>query len=233
MPSLIRRSFQTANLPLQHVCRTKPDRRTRQGPTTKSDRHRYRQGTLMRIVLLRENRINVCRDIYGKTMITEFQKEDSQMDDIKHILVVSRSTKHCKKAIDYGISLAKQNGATLYVLHVFDDPFGLQAWSLPVVSLKQIQEEYRKMQDRTRSDLNRLTEAAENEGISIEVSITDGDVDEKILDFVKDKNIDLLIMLAHEEGHFEHLLFGRSIDRIIRKLPCSVMLVKSEPERTK
>jgi universal stress protein A len=155
------------------------------------------------------------------------------MEDVKNILVVSRSTKHCKKAVNYGLSLAKQNGAKLYVLHVFDDPFGLQAWSLPVVSLKEMQEEYQKMQDEACADLNRLIEAEKTTGISIEVSIADGDPDEKILHFVKDKNIDLLIMLAHEEGHLEHLLFGRSIDRIIRKLPCSVMLVKKEPERTK
>ena len=160
------------------------------------------------------------------------KKEGEQMDDVKRILVVSRSTKHCKKAIDYGISLAKQNGATLYVLHIFDDPFGLETWSLPVVSLKEIQEEYRRMQEKAHSDLNRIIEAEKDTGISIEVSITDGDPDEKILHFVKDKNIDLLIMLAHEEGRLEHLLFGRSINLIIRKLPCSVMLVKKEPERT-
>jgi universal stress protein A len=155
------------------------------------------------------------------------------MEDVKNILVVSRSTKHCKKAVNYGLSLAKQNGAKLYVLHVCDDPFGLPAWSLPVVSLKEMQEEYQKMQDEARADLNRMIEAKKTTGISIEVSITDGDPDEKILHFVKDKNIDLLIMLAHEEGHLEHLLFGRSIDRIIRKLPCSVMLVKKEPQRAK
>jgi universal stress protein A len=166
-------------------------------------------------------------------MMMEFEKEDEQMDDVKRILVVSRSTKHCKKAIDYGISLAKQNGAKLYVLHVFDDPFGLEAWSLPVVSLKEIQEEYKRMQEKAHSDLNRIIEAEKDTGISIEVSITDGDPDEKILHFVKEKNIDLLIMLAHEEGRLEHLLFGRSIDRIIRKLPCSVMLVKKEPGPTK
>jgi universal stress protein A len=89
------------------------------------------------------------------------------------------------------------------------------------------------MRDRARSDLNRLIKAEENTGIAIEVSLEDGDPNEKILHFVKDKNIDLLIMLAHEEGRLEHLLFGRSIDRIIRKLPCSVMLVKKEPGRTK
>ena len=78
------------------------------------------------------------------------------MNDIKHILAVCRSTKHCDKAVHYGISLAKQNGAKLYVLHVFDHPFGLEAWSLPVVSLKEIQEEYRRMQNKTRIDIDRI-----------------------------------------------------------------------------
>jgi len=164
-------------------------------------------------------------------MMMEFEKEDKDMHDVKRILVVSRSTKHCKKAVHYGITLAKENQAKLYVLHVFDDPFGLEAWSLPVVSLKEIQEEYKRMQEKARADLNRIIEAEKDTGISIEVSITDGDVAERIVHFVKDKSIDLLIMLAHEEGHLEHLLFGRSIDRIVRKLPCSVMLVKKEPGR--
>jgi nucleotide-binding universal stress UspA family protein len=102
-------------------------------------------------------------------MMMEFKKEDKRREDVKGILVVSRSTKHCKKAVNYGLSLAKQNGAKLYVLHVFDDPFGLQSWSLPVVSLKEMQEEYKRMQDRARSDLNRIIEAEKDTGIFIEV----------------------------------------------------------------
>ena len=153
------------------------------------------------------------------------------MEDVKRILVVSRSTKHCKKAVHYGISLAKQTGAELYVLHVFDDPFGLEAWSLPVVSWKEIQEEYKQMQEKARAELDRIIEAEQSKGIPIKVSLADGDPDEKILHFVQENKIDLLILLAHEEGRLEHLLFGRSIERIHRKLPCSVLLVKQEPGR--
>ncbi len=151
------------------------------------------------------------------------------MKGIKRILVVSRSTKHCQKAVHYGITLAKEGDAKLYVLHVFDDPFGLEAWSLPVVSWKEIQEEYKHMQSKARADLDRIIEEEKGKGVPIEVSLQDGDPDEKILNFVKENKIDLLIMLAHEEGRLEHLLFGRSIDRIVRKLPCSVLLVKQEP----
>ena len=151
------------------------------------------------------------------------------MNDIKRILAVCRSTKHCDKAVHYGISLAKQNGAKLYVLHVFDDPFGLEAWSLPVVSLKQIQEEYKRMQQKTRIDIDRIIEGEQSTGMPIEVSLEDGHPAEKILHFIKENKIDLLVLLAHEEGRLEYLLFGHSIDKIVRKLPCSVLLVKQEP----
>ena len=151
------------------------------------------------------------------------------MEGIKRILVVCRSTKHCDMAVLHGIDLAKQWGAKLYAIHVLDDPFGLDAWSLPVVSLKDIQEEYKHMQSKARADLDQIIEEEKGKGLPIEVSVEDGDPDEKILDFVKENKIDLLIMLAHEEGRLEHLLFGRSIDKIVRKLPCSVLLVKQEP----
>lgn len=39
-------------------------------------------------------------------------------DDIKRILVVSRMTKYCQKAVHYGISLSRKYGAELYVIHV-------------------------------------------------------------------------------------------------------------------
>jgi nucleotide-binding universal stress UspA family protein len=151
------------------------------------------------------------------------------VNEIKRILAVCRATKHCEKVVDYGISLAKQNNAKLYVLHVVDDPFGLEAWSLPVVSWQEIRKEYKDMQEKARADLDQIIKSERSTGTPIEVSVAGGDPDEKILGFVRENEIDLLIMLAHEEGRLEHLLFGRSIDKIIRKLPCSVMLVKQEP----
>ena len=64
------------------------------------------------------------------------------MHDVKHILVMSRSTTDCKKAVHYGIFLARTLGARLSVLHVLYDPFGLKG--LPfVINLGELEEEYR------------------------------------------------------------------------------------------
>ena len=36
-------------------------------------------------------------------------------------------------------------------------------------------------------------------------------------------------MLAHEEGRVEDLFLNKSNDELVRKMPCSIMLVKKEP----
>jgi nucleotide-binding universal stress UspA family protein len=40
------------------------------------------------------------------------------MEDVKRILVVSRDTKYCRKAVQYGVSLSRKYGAELYVIHM-------------------------------------------------------------------------------------------------------------------
>jgi hypothetical protein len=58
------------------------------------------------------------------------------MHDVKLILGVSRSSRYPLKGGPYRISLAKQLGAEIYALHLFDDVFRLEHWELPTPSLK-------------------------------------------------------------------------------------------------
>ena len=60
--------------------------------------------------------------------------------------------------------------------------------------------------------------------------LKEGDPTEEILATIKEKHIDLLVMLAHEEGHLEHFLFSRSNRDLILNMPCSILLVKKEPQ---
>ena len=53
-------------------------------------------------------------------------------------------------------------------------------------------------------------------GLDIKEIIKEGDPAEVILSTVKEEKIDLIIMLAHEEGHLEHFLFGRANEAIIQ-----------------
>jgi len=145
------------------------------------------------------------------------------MEAVRKILVVSRMSPHCKKAIHYGVSLARKYEAELFVIHVIHNPFGLKGWSLPTISLE---EEYKKILKDAKKELDRIIGVEQTAGMSIIELIKEGDPTEEILKTVRDEKIDLLIMLAHEEGRLEHLVFGRSNEDLIRKMPCSIMLVR-------
>ena len=66
--------------------------------------------------------------------------------------------------------------------------------------------------------------------MAVKELIKGGEPTKEILKVIKEENIDLLIMLAHEEGRLEHFLFGRSNEALIRRMPCSIFMVKKEPE---
>ena len=153
------------------------------------------------------------------------------MDEIKRILVVSRMTQYCQKAVQMGVSLAKKYGAELYVVHAIHNPFGLAGWSLG--ALFDVEAEYKKLLQKAREDLDEIIASEKEQGLSVNVLMPHGEPTKEILKAVRDHSIDLLIMLAHEEGRLEHFLFGRSNETIIREMPCSILLVKKEPEPIK
>ena len=149
------------------------------------------------------------------------------MPEIQRILVVSRMTKYCREAVEQGISLARSYGGELFVLHVVHNPFGYEGWNLPMVSLEK---DYQRLLAETKADLDSLVKDASNSGLPVTVTIREGEPTEEVIAAVKSFNIDLLVMLAHEQGRLEHFLFGRSNDELIRRIPCSILLVKKEPE---
>lgn len=148
------------------------------------------------------------------------------MIEPKRILVVTRMIQTCRKAIQYGVSLANKHQAELYVIHSIYNPFGLKGWSVGTLSLEK---EYEKLLLETKVKLAGIVEEEKSKGMTITELVREGEPTEEILKTIKEKNIDLLVMLAHEEGHLEHLLFSRSNDELVRKMPCSILLVKKEP----
>ena len=148
------------------------------------------------------------------------------MEDIRRILAVSWMTQYCQRTVHYAVSLAAKYGAKLSVIHVIDTS-SLQGWNLPGMS--QV-EERRKDSERIEAELDTIIGGETKGGANIKRIIKEGDPVEEILKVIGEEKIDLVIMRAHEEGRIERLLVGSSNDAIIRKMPCSVFLVKNELE---
>ncbi len=149
------------------------------------------------------------------------------MSEIKRILVISEMTQLCREAVNQAISQARHHNAELYVLHVVHNPFGLQGWNLPGFS---VQEDYKKILWNAKTDLDWIIREEGGEGLNVEVLIEKGEPTTQILKVAKEKEIDLIVLRAQEEGRIEHFLFGSGNEDLIRRMPCSFMLVKHEPE---
>lgn len=151
------------------------------------------------------------------------------MVDVKRILVLCRSAKQCRKTIQHGVSLAKNYGAVLGILHIIHDPFGLDGWNVPLPFIKELQKEDKNIHDNAKSELEQILAEAGAEGLVTEICVEDGKPNEILFENIEKEKIDLLLVPAHHEWHVEHLLFSRVNDEILRRLPCSVFFVKEEP----
>jgi nucleotide-binding universal stress UspA family protein len=148
------------------------------------------------------------------------------MEDIRRILAVSWLTQYCQRTIHYAVSLAAKYGAELSVIHVIDTLWS-QGWNLPTMS----QDESRgKEMERIQAELDNIIGSETKEGVKIKKIIKEGDPIEEIMKVIEEEKIDLVIMRTHEEGRIERLLVGGSNDALIRKMPCSILLVKKEPD---
>ena len=153
------------------------------------------------------------------------------MEILNHILVMSRMNAYSRKAITVGVSLALKYNAKLHVLHLVSDPVDLMTMNSSGLFPEVQYTNYFNSQEEAKKQLAKVIKQEQQHGIAIHEMVSERDSVEEIVKVVREMDIDLLVMPAHEEGRIEHALFGGENDAIIRMMPCSTLLVKtiSEP----
>lgn len=156
------------------------------------------------------------------------------MENFKRILVVDRMSEYAREAVRIGISIARKYGAELQVLHVVSSPMSTASMAGAALNapsaIPDDTKNYVTSQQEAREELDRIIKKEISAGLPIKVTITEGKPVDEILKVVKEERIDLMLLLSHEEGRLEHMLFGRENDAILRRMPCSILLIKREPE---
>ncbi len=151
------------------------------------------------------------------------------MKSFRRILVISRLIPHSRKAINLGVSIAHRYDAELYVLHLVSNPVGIMLLNAPGQFPEEEYKKYNNSLQEAKELLNTIIEQEKQKGYPITELVSDRDPIEETERVVIEEKIDLIIMSAHEEGRIEHALFGGENDTIVRRMPCSILLVKNEP----
>lgn len=156
------------------------------------------------------------------------------MENFKRVLVVDRMSEYSREAVQVGISIAKKYGAELSVLHIVSTTASTASLAGSAVNAPSTfpddTRNYASDQEREREELDKIIKKEIGAGLPVKMIVREGKPVDEMVQVVKDEKIDLMVLLSHEEGRLEHMLFGRDNDAILRRMPCSILLIKREPD---
>ena len=144
---------------------------------------------------------------------------------LRKILVPIDFSDYSKKALHYAVPFARQFNATIYLLYVVEPTIYPADFSFGQIGMPNVENELRTKGEQELQELitNEIKGAVPSEAF-VKVGLPFVEV----VSFAKDEKIELIIVATHGHSGVEHVLFGSTAEKIVRKAPCPVLVVRSD-----
>jgi nucleotide-binding universal stress UspA family protein len=142
---------------------------------------------------------------------------------LKKILVPQDFSEYSLHALKYAVTFAELFKSELIVLHIVEPIVYPADFSFGQVSIPAMEEEIRKHSEE------QLTELVAREiptGIKATPIIRIGKPFIEIVEVAKSENTDLIVISSHGRTGMDHVLFGSTADKVVRKAPCPVLTIR-------
>ncbi|MBI5184902.1 MAG: universal stress protein [Nitrospinae bacterium] len=140
------------------------------------------------------------------------------------ILFPTDFSEFSKNALRYAISFAQEYKAKLIVLHVIENIYpysGFAETAFPVVEL------YTDVEKYAQKEMESLAGGNVPKDLSVETIITRGTPFLEIVNAAKEKEVDLIVIATHGRTGLEHVFFGSTAEKVVRKAPCPVLTIRN------
>ncbi len=142
---------------------------------------------------------------------------------INKILVPIDFSDYSRNALRYAIDFAKQFNAKLYLIYVVEPviypaDFSMGQITFPAADLD--------LNERAKNELENLMKTEIGDSLSAESIIKTGKPFVEINDTAAEIDADLIIIATHGHTGVEHLLFGSTAEKVVRKAPCPVLSLR-------
>jgi len=147
------------------------------------------------------------------------------MADIKRILFATDFSDNSKYALTFAISFAQKYDAMLYILHVIQQPsypLGMYA----EISFDAMDKFSQSISDAVEKEIQTLKEKDLKGYPKYECMIVHGTPFLEILRTAKEKNVELIVVGTHGRTGLDHVLFGSTAEKVVRRAPCPVLSVR-------
>jgi nucleotide-binding universal stress UspA family protein len=144
--------------------------------------------------------------------------------DLNRILVPIDFSEHSKNALKYAIPFAQQFIASIDLLYVVEPTVYPADFSFGQVGFPNVEDELRK---RGAEELDELIDRVIAGRVRARRVIKTGKPFYEINEYAREANMDLIIIATHGHTGVEHILFGSTAEKVVRKAPCPVLVVRS------
>ncbi len=143
--------------------------------------------------------------------------------NLKKILVPQDFSEYSLHALKYAVTFAELFNSELIILHIVEPIVYPADFSFGQVSIPAMEEEIRK---HSEEQLNELVTKEIPKKIKATAIIRIGKPFIEIVEVAKSENADLIVISSHGRTGMDHVLFGSTADKVVRKAPCPVLTIR-------
>lgn len=142
---------------------------------------------------------------------------------IHTILFPTDFSQGARAAMDHAVSLARDYEAKLVLLYVIQD-ISIAEWYIP--SSLSVADLVEDMQKSAWKEMDRWAAEVSGQARDVEKMVVRGVPFVEIVRTAKEKNADLIVIGTHGRTGIDHMLFGSTAEKVVRKAPCPVLTVR-------
>ena len=145
------------------------------------------------------------------------------MIQFEKILFATDFSESSEHAFDYAYSLAQKFGSQLTILHVINEPVDLRGFYVPHVSFENLEKE---IEEGAEKMMEKFCRTKIKDFSNYKSQIVTGIPYEEIIKKADDDKVSLIVLGTQGRSGIDHLLFGSTAERVVRKANCPVMTVR-------
>ena len=143
--------------------------------------------------------------------------------EIKKILVPIDFSDYSKNSLKYSVNFAKSFNASLILVYVvepviYPPDFSMGQIAIPAAGLE--------MDKRAKEEMDKLAEKEIPSEVKVQKIVKTGKPFIEIIETAAEEDVDLIIIATHGHTGVEHILFGSTAEKVVRKAPCPVLTLR-------
>lgn len=145
--------------------------------------------------------------------------------DLKRILVPTDGSEHAKRALDYALEIAEKFKGEVFLLNVIPEPV-VKTYS-PHLEDKEYHDSNELVEERKKILKDESDRGKQNKPeINISTKLNQGPVADKIIEYVSEEDINLIVM-GHKGLHLhQEIIMGSKTRKVAQKTELPLLIVK-------